>query len=1603
MSLKIKLVLIFCMILLVSNVVVGESLVEFAQRMEGSYGCIAAVTFDEDMPVTVQEDEALLRASDYFAKKCFRLNDDVGVNEFKKYRLHGVRFDFSLENKAVVAYCPDWDHCSYTESSGPVDPDDPSDQSDGDWGGPLEDSDADYVFSVDDETEPSDVAPSPPDKTPTQQVSAPGALSFGSGGDVGVGLNVKDWTNFLMSEMEDQIIPELGMVKPPASIFADGSVTNIDIQLKNGQILHYSFEIDLENKKLINIRSMSHDDPDMRTYMTEKAIREMFYSTDFDATLTSLEGSGDVRYEENMVVVSREKGEIIAKGVARQSKKYMKKFGKKYADARGLVLPGDLAPSSGATPTGTGVATVVVLPGGGTDEFCSGIEPSDVGYYNVGDDLLELSLGDFIVLSLNGRGKRCFVDEEISNVETFTGWLNGMKSPGDYVALVEESGKKSFSLFQVDNLGRVSGVKPIYLGSIGDVKTVGGYRFELKQEQDIMGGSVNVFSVGKIKNICDNFAPNYECRFYKGFSEDQIRTFVQGGSIMSDQECMSQGTKCCYQQSYYCTFVGESTDEKAPRRTLEDLPGAEDILRDPPTGLTYDDVNKRTFDGAISNEALLEQARMYKKLAELRRIHEGTVSLIEEKTIRRVPIEREPEPEPEQEYDEDGEPVTSPIEFEEPDFDNIQTSGDCKGFPGNFVNFKGNKYIRCSTYKGKCCMLPHVKAKLDSMKIDKDFIDNLEVNGYGSLKVISAGRSEKTQSRAFMRYLGGGDTACGPKFSVSRGSIRRKVSAYISSTPGLSNSSKSARLTAVKSWLKTTEGSKYKDKIEDLKSYKHCLHPQGYAIDVQPAKKLGKVKTDIDEQNKYRRMMCDHGWINWLGEYWHYVFGGSDWKKSLGLGRCVYGNVNRDFNHGFGDDVVKYPVELDKWDITKPGAFGVKEAVTCSSCQSGGKTCSRSACDYISGKIGNSCVWKPIKSDKFFNKAFGREGKCIRKKDAWVIEVDKPAGSGDFIFSIPENLGNVDDEKTYSTRFKKIGDVKFGEIDDDGWYILLTYESEVYKFYAFRVDDEKLVSGTKQELGVAENKIYKIVLERDGDQVTFRSFRARSFGNSFVVNLGEEQEVHVSEFEGGLSGTSTSGPFDDADADYVFDVDDGTDPGPGSTGGPDPTSILTGGDSEPWIIVAEGNALEATKVKWLSALDSKGVTGRTWIGKLESNGPGDNFNMPAEGRETIIFVPQETNLNQPFEIMYFFHGIYGFDVDMEERLAPQIEYMVNNQNRNFVLVFPELPWSAGTNKEPRRALSRQKTLLRKNDDEGIDLLELQSEVKVILAQKFGMIQDQSSFISMTGHSAGGAVLWWAAQSGDLNRINPHKITFSDSDYYGATQLVWDKLVSKNFGYELNLLVLPPGRTGAAALPTENAVRFITREFGNKDFTQQHYLGNRVNYVPVTVDHVTLGRISLAWLSGRPPSEGRIPLRDFASAPEPVVPPADTGADVEEMDFAPEGFDDGDPDLREFQMEVGDAVKLAGVVSFVGHVNNWGAADPGDYLLYSGNNVGANMLVFTRIKVQPGLPWIHQRVDVEPMETFSYDTPHGIYEIYSDFGDPAIHGADRNPVYIKMIQ
>ena len=184
-----------------------------------------------------------------------------------------------------------------------------------------------------------------------------------------------------------------------------------------------------------------------------------------------------------------------------------------------------------------------------------------------------------------------------------------------------------------------------------------------------------------------------------------------------------------------------------------------------------------------------------------------------------------------------------------------------------------------------------------------------------------------------------------------------------------------------------------------------------------------------------------------------------------------------------------------------------------------------------------------------------------------------------------------------------------------------------------------------------------------------------------------------------------------------------------------------------------------TQNKVTQLLQHHNASGAYWLGPVQGNGVVDPKHKHGS-RATFIYVPQHFNALAPYELIYFFHGLTGFfktpGGNMAHRVSKNLAEM-DKDKRNYVLVFPELPWSYHTT-TPN---GRQRAVFNNSAQE--DFRTFYPETRRILKEHF-QIKPNPSKIKLIGHSAGGSALRAISTAGMMDAIKPDSVLFSDSTY-----------------------------------------------------------------------------------------------------------------------------------------------------------------------------------------------------------------------------------------------
>ncbi len=200
--------------------------------------------------------------------------------------------------------------------------------------------------------------------------------------------------------------------------------------------------------------------------------------------------------------------------------------------------------------------------------------------------------------------------------------------------------------------------------------------------------------------------------------------------------------------------------------------------------------------------------------------------------------------------------------------------------------------------------------------------------------------------------------------------------------------------------------------------------------------------------------------------------------------------------------------------------------------------------------------------------------------------------------------------------------------------------------------------------------------------------------------------------------------------------------------------------------VIDPDVYAKTLQEWDSLQQRFSLRGATYIARIPGNGVRDPKHKHGS-RSTLIYIPPTFSSGKPYELIYFFHGLNGYL--KKDRVGMSLQAM-EAQDRNFILVVPELPWSH--NATP---FKRQREVFTGSGDE--DFQRLYGEVTKVL-RSYG-ISKKPAKITFVGHSAGGSALRAIAAAGAMDKVKPNVMVWSDSTYTTWLDETWKDYQNRN--------------------------------------------------------------------------------------------------------------------------------------------------------------------------------------------------------------------------------
>lgn len=196
-------------------------------------------------------------------------------------------------------------------------------------------------------------------------------------------------------------------------------------------------------------------------------------------------------------------------------------------------------------------------------------------------------------------------------------------------------------------------------------------------------------------------------------------------------------------------------------------------------------------------------------------------------------------------------------------------------------------------------------------------------------------------------------------------------------------------------------------------------------------------------------------------------------------------------------------------------------------------------------------------------------------------------------------------------------------------------------------------------------------------------------------------------------------------------------------------------------IDAHPRAWNKTVSEWTTALQKRSPDDSTSY-VFKYSGGEDSLHSSGH-RDAIVWIPRTTCMSKPLTVIFWFHGHWGFvqERTFEDRVLNQF---VPYRNKNIVVVLPEMPWSVH-GPTPR---GRNSLVWRKPGE----FLAFAEEVNGILLRHSGVVTLGPIDYKVVGHSAGGSTIWRIAKTGDLCKLRPSAVVWSDSTYGTWLDRAW---------------------------------------------------------------------------------------------------------------------------------------------------------------------------------------------------------------------------------------
>ncbi len=197
--------------------------------------------------------------------------------------------------------------------------------------------------------------------------------------------------------------------------------------------------------------------------------------------------------------------------------------------------------------------------------------------------------------------------------------------------------------------------------------------------------------------------------------------------------------------------------------------------------------------------------------------------------------------------------------------------------------------------------------------------------------------------------------------------------------------------------------------------------------------------------------------------------------------------------------------------------------------------------------------------------------------------------------------------------------------------------------------------------------------------------------------------------------------------------------------------------------------------EWAWSLDKvSNVSSTTYIKK--KSGGKDSLHRTGH-RDVVVWIPSTTDLSKPLIVVIWFHGHYGYvpKRTFENRTLKQL--VPHATSKNFVLVLPEMPWSVHT-----RTPTKRNSMLWTKPGDFLKFVNQAKEILIKHVQKTQVGREDARSpeeklgkidYRIVGHSAGGSTIKRLGITGDLCKLSPSMVVWSDSSYGLWLRNAWD--------------------------------------------------------------------------------------------------------------------------------------------------------------------------------------------------------------------------------------